>query len=512
MKKDVTEILYSLEAEDLGPLLDKKYGKDLNNQNKAALYEKAALKTGAETKTRRKPRLIAAVIAAVFVISLAFGIYAYALDVKEYNEAVSYFSSIDYPTEGMSRGEIKRLYRTIITAPADLSDKGEKDAYAVITGIDINSISVQSDENTGTWYELSTVDKYGKPCLQYLIKHDGEDAVWTFGGDGISVNNYCPADGGVIVCGGVTKDTPKKNRSYQFFALLDDNGQTVWQTVDEPESEASYYSAYAVAMLKREDGTFLALGDFVTGEGENITSVFTLTGIASDGSVISRKEIPTNDMFEGVRFAFAGDSMPFGGGFISHLTAGIDIGYVMISADGTLSDVFAFAEDGYDYEIVDMIAHEGKLYLSVDAVRELQGSNKPSNYDSRRVFLLSTLLKKLISPSSALYHSYFCTDILKENCDALLIVCDPDSDMPYTYYKESGAMADVLGRDEEGRLIWKTKSIDYGVTYYKRYDSNPSGKMLQVYGGYTEYKYTFDKDGRSAVKVNLGTHTGGYKY
>ena len=86
MKKDVTEILYSLEAEDLGPLLDKKYGKDLNNQNKAALYEKAAFKTGAETKTRRKPRLIAAVIAAVFVISLAFGIYAYALDVKEYNE------------------------------------------------------------------------------------------------------------------------------------------------------------------------------------------------------------------------------------------------------------------------------------------------------------------------------------------------------------------------------------------------------------------------------------------
>ena len=289
MKKDTEKILYSLDAEDLGPLLDKKYGENLDKQNKTALYDKVKCATGSETKTVRKPRLIAAVIAAVLVISLALGVYAYALDVKEYNEAVAYLTSIDYPTEGMSRSEIKRFYRTIITAPANLSDKGEKDAYVEITGIDINSISVPADANTGKGYELSNIDKNGDQCPQYLIRYDGEDIAWTFGGGKIFVYNYCPVDGGVIVCGGIEAESPNKTyRSYQFFALLDENGQTVWQTVDEPDgaSEIYYFSGYASAVLEREDGTFLALGSYMTGSGEELTAFLTLTGIDPDGKPI----------------------------------------------------------------------------------------------------------------------------------------------------------------------------------------------------------------------------------
>ena len=40
MKKDTEKILYSLEAEDLGPLLDENYGEKTTKDQKSELYKK----------------------------------------------------------------------------------------------------------------------------------------------------------------------------------------------------------------------------------------------------------------------------------------------------------------------------------------------------------------------------------------------------------------------------------------------------------------------------------------
>ena len=51
----------------------------------------------------------------VLIISIGLGTYAYTVDAKEYSAAVQFFDEYDLPTDGLSRGEIKSVYKDINT-------------------------------------------------------------------------------------------------------------------------------------------------------------------------------------------------------------------------------------------------------------------------------------------------------------------------------------------------------------------------------------------------------------
>lgn len=69
-------------------------------------------------KTKRMhsvKRWIAVAACLVLLLSVGLGTYAYAVEVKEYNAAIRFFGEYDLPTEGLSRGDIKAVYRDIST-------------------------------------------------------------------------------------------------------------------------------------------------------------------------------------------------------------------------------------------------------------------------------------------------------------------------------------------------------------------------------------------------------------
>ena len=513
MKKDTEKILYSLEAEDLGPLLDVNYGEKTTKEQKSELYKKVRNKTGLAKMPVSRSRLIAAVIAAALVISLLLGGYAYALDVKEYNEAVAYLSSIEYPTDGMSRGEIKKIYRAIVaSAPSDLFEEGENEVRVEITGFDMGAISAPA-ETGGITYEIPTVQKSGVNHY-YLQKNDGNTVLWTYSKDNGIINGYYPVSGGkVAVCGSLYRDgTGNPNGGCQFFALLDENGQTVWENVCEIISGADfdYASEYAAGIFEKEDGSFFALGFIMTMIGDDVETYLSLTEISESGDILNKKDIPTTGYFGGKHFVGLRYCTRFDDGFIAFLVAhGSNRfeGLVKISPNGEIGQVFGYGEEGFEYIVTDIAECGGRLFISADAIRPDSGSG--SIYSSARTNLLSAPLNSLVNSDGADLLPHDCTGVIKEACEAVLLAVDPDSEEPRTYYRESGALAGGLGIDDTGRLVWATKSIAGGIAHNRLSGSQESPyKFLEVIYSYSEYSYTFEKDGRSAVKTLTDTVTG----
>ena len=64
-------------------------------------------------KLGRVEKFSAVAACIVLMLSLGFGTYAYAAEVKEYNDAVRFFDEYDLSTEGLTRTEIKSVYNDI---------------------------------------------------------------------------------------------------------------------------------------------------------------------------------------------------------------------------------------------------------------------------------------------------------------------------------------------------------------------------------------------------------------
>ncbi len=461
-------------------------------------------------KRKKLTSTVAAVICAITVVSLSFGVYAYAADVREYNEAVQYLDSIDYSTEGMSRGEIKKIYRAIVaSAESGVSAEDEKDVVIAITGSDINGMTDPSAADVGKTYEI--VKGNGKDALNRLQKQDGDTVLWTFSSENISVNGYCPTeDGNVVVCGGLETFKNGAVHACQAFTMLDENGQTVWQTADcdgqTPGFDFVY--GYASGIFEKENGGFFSLGFNMKQNGDDVKTYLILTHISESGEILDKNEIPTTEYFGEKRFVGLRYCTRYEDSFVAYISAnGFDHfeGLVKISPEGEIGQVFSFSENGVEYIVNDIKEYGGRLWISADAVKANRGQG--DEYASVRANLLYAPLYSLVTGDGNGFLPHDCTDILKNNCEAVLLVCDPDADSPYTYYKESGAASGAIGMNDLGGLTWKTRSIESGTAFYKKINSDPS-KALEVLYSYVEHQYTFAEDYRSAAKTVTDIQTG----
>lgn len=90
---------------------------------RAALAESGLVKSvRARPLSGMAKRLIAAVAVLLIVFGVSFGVTAYAKEAKEYNEAVQFFKENDLPIEGLTRSEVKSVYRDVTICLYPLSE------------------------------------------------------------------------------------------------------------------------------------------------------------------------------------------------------------------------------------------------------------------------------------------------------------------------------------------------------------------------------------------------------
>ena len=125
---------------------------------------------GAEALPRRRrsnfiKRYGAIAACLVLLISVGFGTYAYAAEAKEYNDAVLFFNSNGLPLEGLTRKEIKLVYRDITTETFSYTKTG----WVIVNSLTSEQIAgVEIPQDDPTSEDIRNLWNYKYNCEDLL--------------------------------------------------------------------------------------------------------------------------------------------------------------------------------------------------------------------------------------------------------------------------------------------------------------------------------------------------------
>lgn len=445
----------------------------------------------------RSWRAIAALAAClILLISAGFGSYAYAAEVKEYNDAVQFFNDYGLSTEGLTRGEIKAVYRDITTKSFTYSKTAEviENSLSIdqVGGYEIPQEDPTPEDVENLWNyknysggfvgtdqegihykyrsEYKTVDGLDHYVLDksYFEKYDGDTLVWSVSVSEFGINGYSIVSDGVIAYG-ETDTWSSSQFSSAWMVKIDTNGSLIWKE----KLGTAFLDEYIAAVLENPDGSYAVIsrGDF---------KYFALRQYTANGEqILFRKtEIGNYGIW---------NAACFGDGYIVQLGSYMTNEHariVKVDHEGNLTESFSYGgEDAY-YYITDMLEFDGKIYLSAYAVPKLADENQSAGGRYEIAAVLNYLFDNGIWKIS----SEELTPMVRDNYTAVLLVCDPDSGIPQEFYSVSGSLGSGLSLSDSGALLWDVESIT--TTFF-----SPATNSFTIGGTSYVFRYTFDDAG-----------------
>ncbi len=456
-------------------------------------------------------RAISALAACVILlICVGFGSYAHAAEVKEYNDAVRFFNDYGLSTEGLSRSEIKAVYRDITTNAFSYSKTAEviansittnrTDGYEIFqndpTPADVERLwnSMNSGERfpvsgwTGIHYRYRAEYKedpmLGHEVLDkcYIEKYDGDTLLWSTPVSGFRIDGLSTVSDGVIAYGNPERWS-SGSRSYAWMAKIGSDGSFQWKHM----LNNGFEDEYIAEVLENADGTYAVIsrGDL---------KYFCLSQYTAAGQEISfrKTEIGNYGIWNAARL---GDGYLVQlGSYVTNEHARI----VKVDQEGNITESFSYsAEDAY-YYITDMIGFNGKIYLSAYAVP------KPGDEEQSAGgrYEIANILNYIFDNELFSISSEELTPMVRNNYTAMLLVCDPEAGTPREFYSVQGSMGGRLALSDSGMLLWDVESITTtslsiatsaytirGTSYVFRYTFNPDGSLVsqEKTGEVTDY-------------------------
>ncbi len=484
---ELDALLSELGDEKLDKLTSRRIAKSALNKTGAAAAEKRAL------RPRLKRRAAIAVAASLaLMVSLCVGSFAYAAEAREYSAALAYFEANGISTEGLTRSEIKTVYREFVTKTSEngrnaektdtvegVSFPGETDAIAdeEIVGID----RAYTNRVRGGHKEQLRKSMTDEGFVRISNYVDGRRA-WSYTVDSIDAGTTMYVEGGTVIIG---------SRLVEGSA----DGGT-------PDKRVP------AAIKLSYDGGFMWLCDLEEGSRE-ITAVGTKDGSVvffgtinedPDGDLYANKGVlavtKVNDNGEKVFSEMNRTGMPvvvtsahcFGEGFIAAAVdaIGADSHLVNIDSEGRIVGRIDYELDGYDCWFVGIKEFGGKLYISEYAAAEdfveMAGSDMDPNTTSEEAF-----------------------EYAKSSVKGLLLVCDTAGGDLRVFYEAEGSLAGDLSINEDGELEW----IVYTVCSAEvRGSSTSEGEEdFGIYSTFKVYRYRFAEDGSFLERYDTGVVT-----
>lgn len=445
--------------------------------------------------TMRRWAALAACLALVLGIT-GFGI---AAEAEEYGEAVAFFEENDLPMEGLSRSEVKAVYRDITTQHFSL-DKTAEVIQKTVPGGEILQRAPTAQEMrdywnnrenrpeapaTGVSYELDYVYRedgtLGFSVLEKSVVRcsvDGNE-LWSaefpeFSADG------CKAFPGrdCVIVWGRTPTWSSEQPTAAWAACLDGDGNRLWIR----EMDHGFEDESVSAVLENEDGTWAVIG-----RGDFKHLCFTALGADGQETAFASNEIGNLGIWNAVRL---------GGGYLIQVGNRVDgetARLIKLRPDGEIQDQFSYTGPDCVYFITDMAEFGGQVYLSAYAVPKKSDENPTYELDGlwEQINALSDQYGMAI-PTEEL------TPLLREHYTAVLLLCDPEGGEPQVFYSVQGSFGGKL-TVEEDRLLWDTESI-VSALYSPYTNSYIIGGDCQV------FQYAFDPQGILTGTVETGTY------
>ncbi len=493
MNEELYDMLEQADPQELDALLadialPENEGRLRPKRIRARALQKAGLEEPRRAALFRIPRK-AAVLAVCAALALGIGAVAYAEDAREYAQAVTFFAENNLPTEGMSRGEIKEVWRDITTGRFSSGKTAETLNNALgVTGWELES---PSPEQVGEmWAQLKNLDYLQKNVdgtgMEYWICYDDSDhyyvaglrdraTVWTVSFPHAIVERCLPLEDGVIfwgtqtVTGAESGDAP-----LTWAARITSRGEVLWEVVP-----FVYERFQRIDTILQEEDGFAFIG--------HAGAKLFLSHLSPEGQVLSRYSVLPKDAlpYSGI---FA---VPFRDGYLVRIG---ESRIATLSREGVLSDFASYAENGLLYSIDDMIEYGGKLWLSAQTSPAPTGGNAGGRDE------IANVLNEIFSRQAFSIPDEEMTRLLRENYTALLLVCDPEGGAPETFYSIPGCLGYNLAVNENGELEWYVQSVRQAFF-------SPATSSFTIGGECQVYQYTFDENGTLLSQKDTGETT-----
>ena len=435
-------------------------------------------------------------IAACFVLllSIGFGTYAYAAEIKEYNAAVRFFNDYDLSIEGLTRGEIKKVYRDITTKTFSYSKTAEVLIKSLstdkITGYEILQENPTPQEIENLWKKYNSRfsspeqnsihyryrNEYKKDSQlgfnvldkSYLEKYDGGKLIWSASFSEFQVCGYSTVSDGVIAHGRTYRWSSRQD-AYSWIAKIDESGNIIWKQMIGNE----FHVEYIAKILENKDGSYAVIshGDF---------NYFCFSRYTADGKKTHYKktEIGNYDIRNAV---------PFGDGYIVQIgnyNNSTNNEIIKVGYKGNITESFSYSSEDSYYYITDMIEFNGYIYLSAYAVPKLADENQ--NAGGR--YEIASVLNYLFENDILNISSEKLTQMVRENYTAMLLICDPSAGTPQEFYSVKDSLGGKLSINDSGNLLWNVESIT--TAYFSPYTGSYTiGGLCHV------FQYTFNNAG-----------------
>ena len=427
----------------------------------------------------------------VLIVSLTGGILV--AEAKEYNAAVDFFEENGLSTEGLSRSDVKAVYRDI-TSQHFTYDKTAEVIEQAVPGLEISQREPTPEELAALWdrnvwrntrsetgfsYRMDVREKLdeslGFDVLDRSVLECYRDGnpIWSVEFPDLYVEDGVHTSAGTAVWG--HNDTWSSEQPvYSSVARVDESGNVLWQR----QLDHGFEREYIAAVLDNGDGTWAVVsrGDF---------RYLCLSQYDTDGTELSfcKTEVGNKGIWNAVRL---------GEGYLiqlGHKLDGETARLVKLDREGSLMDTFTYEGDDCDYTITDMIEFGDRVYLSAYAV--------PKQKDKGGRYEIADILAYLFNNNIWEISSEELTPMVRDNYTAVLLLCDPEGGTPEAFYSVKGSLGGKLAVNDTGELAWDVESIVN--TFY-----SPATNSFTIGGTCQVFCYTFADVGTFLSQEDTG--------
>lgn len=437
------------------------------------------------------------VLAACLVMFIVLGstVTAFAVEAKEYKNAVTFFEENGLSTEGLSRSEIKAVYRDITTKSFTYGKTAEVLQLAV-PGWEIEQNEPTPEELAALWDKnvwMNTVAQNGvsyRTGSRYVYSEERgfdvfeksilecyQDAklLWSAEFTDFNIEDYAETKEGTMVWGN-NAILSSSDKSYGWFAFVDNVGNVTWQR----RLDHGFQKEYIASVLNNGDGTLAVIsrGDL---------KYLCLSCCDTDGKELSFHKTEVGNL--GIR-----NAARLGDGYIVQLWNQFNGDTALLckmDREGVLTDNFSYGDDNSDYYIKDMVEFEGQVYLSAYIV--------PKQRDEGGRHEIANVLDYVFSKGAGGVDNTGeeLTRIVRDNYTALLLVCDPEGGTPKTFYSVKGSLGGKVSVNDAGQLEWNVESIT--STFF-----SPATSSFTIGGTCKVFVYRFDAAGNLTDQTDTG--------
>ena len=432
-------------------------------------------------------------LAACMVLAVSLAGVAFAAEAREYRAAVEFFEDNGLPMEGLSRADVKAVYRDITTQRFTYGKTAEV-LERWVPGLEIAQREPTPEELAELWNWNVWANARPETGISYRIDHqskphatmgfeildksilecyrDGE-LIWTAEFPAFMVEKCVYTSAGTAAWG--RSDAWSSNCTYGWVARVDESGKILWQR----RLYHGFDYERITQVLDNGDGTWAVIsrGDF---------EYLCLSQYDIDGNELSFRKIMAAD------FGIC-NVIRFGDGYLAQLAHNRADGgarLVKLDREGNLLDSFAYEGEDCDYCITDMIEFGGLIYLSAYAVPK-----QADKWGNRHE--ITNILDYVFERRFYEISSEELTPVVRDNYTAVLLLCDPDGGAPEIFYSVKGSLGGKLTVNDAGKLVWDVESI--ASTFY-----SPATSSFTIGGTCQVFRYTFSVAGRLLQQEDTG--------